>query len=116
MKPQTVSDANALFYHSAFPHEQFACKVNPLLTLHANLTSQISKLFIARLRSQLDDHRQVHARYDFDLSLAQKHRGDVGRRPAEHVRQEDYAAPLGNLLNGSLNLAPRNFNIVVPAD
>ena len=39
------------------------------------------------LARQLDDHRQVDARHHLDLALGEEHRGDVGRRPAEHVGQ-----------------------------
>src|SRR5688572_6438543 len=85
-----VSMDSALFLRC----QDIACQVDVLLSLIANALRERGQVVIRLLVGEADDHWQVRAGNDLDGSLgAEKRRGDIGGCSAEHVGQNENAAP-----------------------
>ncbi len=70
----------------------------------------------ARMLASLTRIGKADAGDDFGLRFIHHRNGEVGRRAAEHVRQNDDAFTAVDALHGIQNFEPARFHIVVRAD
>ena len=67
-------------------------------------------------RRQFDQHRQVDAANDLDAAAVHDGNGEVGRRAAEHVGQQDDAAAVLNARDRAENVGAPLLHVVFGAD
>ncbi len=81
----------------------------------AAATAPRQRLLVAD-RGELDQHRQVHAGHDLDARAIHRRDGEIGRRAAEHVGQDDHARARIDLAHGIHDLGAPLLDIVLGAD
>src|SRR5262245_64238430 len=72
------------------------------------------KCLVRLLVGQFENHGQIDAGHNLDRRAAQKSAGEIGRRAAEHVRQQQHTRALVDALNRLADLIASDLYVIVP--